>query len=283
MNAKSTVIVLIFAFLGFASGWLVFGKNMSKQDTNNETGNTNATSSGSAFIDMLGTESLYGVAGEPFKYFEQAEGFYAEPTREGAYPGVVMIHEWWGLNDNIRAMAKALAAQGYRVLAVDLYGGKVAKTAEEAQKYVATSRDNQAGNIDNIKAAVNYLRKQGAGKVGVLGWCFGGGQALQLSISGTPLDASVIYYGTPLVTDKNELANISWPVLGIFGDKDTAIPVNTIKEFEGSLITNDIKNEIEIYPGVGHAFANPTGPNYAPEQTIDAWKKTLKFLENNLK
>jgi carboxymethylenebutenolidase len=117
----------------------------------------------------------------------------------------------------------------------------------------------------------------------VLGWCFGGGQALQLSLSGEPLAATVIYYGTPLVTDRNEIANISWPVLGVFGDKDQAIPVSQVREFEGALIGNDIKNEILVYPGVGHAFANPSGQNYAQEETIDSWKKTLRFLDDSLK
>jgi carboxymethylenebutenolidase len=281
-SAKNIVIILIVALLGFLGGWLVFRKDMPKQNIN-ENNNANATTSGSAFIEMLGVEGLYEVAGEPVNYFEQAKGFYAEPTEEGEYPGVVMVHEWWGLNDNIRAMSKALASQGYKVLAVDLYEGKVATTQADAQKYVTVARNDQAGSVDNMKAAVDYLRRQGSSKVGVLGWCFGGGQALQLSLSGEPLDATVIYYGTPLVTDRNEIANISWPVLGIFGDKDTAIPVATVKEFEGSLIGNDIKNEIHIYPGVGHAFANPSGQNYSPEETFDAWKKTLRFLEDNLK
>jgi hypothetical protein len=135
MNAKSFLAVLAIALVGFGIGWIVFGKNMPKQNTNeNENNEKNATSSGSAFIDMLGVESLYEVAGEPVSYFEQAEGFYAEPTEEGEYPGVVMVHEWWGLNDNIRAMAKALASQGYRVLAVDLYEGKVATTQADARQ-----------------------------------------------------------------------------------------------------------------------------------------------------
>ena len=114
-----------------------------------------------------------------------------------------------------------------------------------------------------------------------LGWCFGGGQSLQLAVN-EPLDATVIYYGN-LVTDEKQLLKIGWPVLGIFGDKDTSIPVSSVNEFDASLDKLKITNEIYIYPGVGHAFANPSGMNYAPEQTRDAWEKTLAFLDKNLK
>jgi carboxymethylenebutenolidase len=137
--------------------------------------------------------------------------------------------------------------------------------------------------VENLKAAVVYLKGQGALKVASLGWCFGGRQSVELSISGTPLDATVVYYGGNMATTTERLAPIKWPVLGIFGDQDQAIPVATVKAFETSLNTLGISNEIYIYPGVGHAFANPSGMNYAPNETKDAWEKTVSFLEKNLK
>lgn len=213
-------------------------------------------------------------------YSNSTKGFFAKPKDKGNYPGVVMIHEWWGLNDNIKEMAKNLSGQGYMVLAVDLFNDKVAKTPTEATALISSLNQNIA--TDNLKSAVIFLKNHGATKTASLGWCFGGGQSLELSLSGVKLDATVIYYGN-LQSDKNKLAKINWPVLGIFGDKDQTIPVKSVKDFENSLESLDIVKEIYIYPGVGHAFANPSNPNFAPDETKDAWDKTLVFLEKSLK
>lgn len=106
---------------------------------------------------------------------------------------------------------------------------------------------------------------------------------LQLFLkSDHPLSGSILYYGTPLITDKATLSKIKWPLLGIFGYKDQAISLNQINQFRDSLNANRIKNGIEIYKGVGHAFANPSGANYAPKETEDAWHKTLSFLKTYL-
>jgi len=135
--------------------------------------------------------------------------------------------------------------------------------------------------IENMKAAGTYLRTQkGVSSLGSLGWCFGGGQSLQLALN-DGVDATVIYYGR-LTAEESELSSIDWPVLGIFGDKDASIPVTSVNSFETALNSLGIENEIYIYEGVGHAFANPSGANYAPEETKDAWEKTLAFLEKHL-
>ena len=105
---------------------------------------------------------------------------------------------------------------------------------------------------------------------------------MQLALSGAQMDATVIYYGTP-VTDEARLSSINWPVLGIFGEEDTSIPVESVREFDAALDNDGIPNYIYIYPGVGHAFANPSGANYAADETMDAWTKTLDFLDDNLK
>jgi len=228
---------------------------------------------------MLSGEAKYSIISHEITYFDSAKGFLANPTQKGNYPGVIMIHEWWGLNNNIKDMAKELAAQGYIVLAVDLYNGEVAATPERARKLTSTL--NQTKALENMKAAIAYLKKEDANKIASLGWCFGGGQSLQLSLS-QQIDATVIYYGR-LVTDKENLSSIKSSVLGIFGDKDTSIPVSSVNEFDSSLDALGIQNEIYIYEGVGHAFANPSGANYAPEETKSAWNKTLVFLEKNLK
>ncbi len=209
-------------------------------------------------------------------------GFLARPKQDGDYPGVVMIHEWWGLNENIKEMAKILAKEGYVVFAVDLYGGEVAETSDKARELATEVRNSPDKAVQDMKNAVEYLKdEQNVRKIASLGWCFGGQQSLQLSLN-EELDATVIYYGQ-LTDDKVQLEKIQWPVLGIFGEEDTSIPVSSVETFENMLNNLGVKTEIYIYPGVGHAFANPSGSNYAEKETVDAWEKTVAFLNENLK
>src|SRR3989344_4288914 len=231
-------------------------------------------------VEMLETSS--GQEIETQELSNGVQGFLAKPTDRGDYPGVIMIHEWWGLNDNIKQMAETLAKEGYVVLAVDLYNGEVAADANRARELSAQVRNNPEKAIQEMKNAVAYLKEeQQVEKVASLGWCFGGGQALQLSLN-EALDATIIYYGQ-LTDDPEQLKNIEGPVLGIFGEEDTSIPVQSVKDFEAALDELGIENRIYIYPGVGHAFANPSGASYAAEETLDAWDKTVLFLNDRLK
>lgn len=216
------------------------------------------------------------------------EGFLALPQDAAAgSPGIVVIHEWWGLNDNIREMARKLAAQGYVALAVDLYGGKSAEDADGARALVQAVMEHPERAEANLRAAVDYLANgREAGKIGVIGWCFGGGWSLQtaLMMPGR-ISAAVIYYGR-LVTDLDELRPIaSMPILGIFGAEDQGIPVSDARAFEHALEDSlgDRNVEIEVYAGAGHAFANPSGTRYVPEAAADAWGKTTAFLAKWLK
>ena len=225
--------------------------------------------------------SNLSVTTKNVNYFRNISGCLAKPTEPGKYPGVVMIHEWWGLNDYIRDTAQKLAWEGFTVIAVDLFHGEVAATPEKARQLVSSLDKDEA--LSNMRSAVRYLKsEENVSRLASLGWCFGGGQSLQLALSGETLDATVIYYGD-LVTDESRLATIHWPVLGVFGESDTAIPVAEAKNFHSTLDKLGIENEIYIYPGVGHAFANPTGGNYAPNETKDAWEKTIAFLNKHLK
>ncbi len=214
-------------------------------------------------------------------YFDNTSGYLAKPVGDGNYPGVVMIHEWWGLNDNIKEMANNLASHGYVVLAVDLYDGKVAITSDEARQLI-TSFDSEYG-IQNMNSAVSLLNDDySTNTLGSIGWCFGGGQSLNLALDNDEMDATVIYYGS-LVTDSENLSSIDWPVLGIFAELDKGIPLATVNEFESALNEAEIDNQIYIYDGVDHAFANPSGERYAPDESKHAWNQTLSFLESNLK
>ena len=213
-----------------------------------------------------------------------AAGYLAQPKDPGNYPGIVMIHEWIGLNDYVKEMARQLAAEGYVVLAVDLFEGKVAKNTTEARELSTKARNDIPTAVSNMKSAVQFLKNQNNvddNKIASMGWCFGGGMSMQLALN-EKLSAAIIYYGQ-LETDKEKLKVIEWPVLGIFGEKDTSIPVESVKQFDAALDELGIENEIYVYPKVGHAFANPSGMNYAAEETKDAWKKTVEFLDRNLK
>ena len=244
-------------------------------------------------VSQLGTTLNVGknvsLQNKTVEYYPHAQGYLVYPvpsndTVSKKLPAVVMIHEWWGLNKNIKDMANLLARQGFVVLAADLYNGQVANTTKRAMDLVQTVRNNQSNSINNLQSAVKYLSSLpnvDSSKIVSLGWCFGGGQSLQLALNSKehPLAATILYYGTPLVTDKSSLSKIKWPLLGIFGNKDQSIPLDEINQFRTSLNQSGVTNEVLIYNGVGHAFANPSGDNYAPKETEDAWEKTLSFLK----
>lgn len=212
---------------------------------------------------------------------QEVEGYLAVPAGASAeIPGVIVIHEWWGLNDNIRAMARRLAGQGHAALAVDLYGGAVASTPDSARQLVS-SVDAPAAR-ENLRQAHAWLAERGAPRVGSLGWCFGGGWSLQTALAlPSELDAAVVYYGRP-VTDPDRLAALELPVQGHFGSEDGSIPVEEVRAFQAALDSADVTNEIYVYEGAGHAFANPSGERYRPEAARQAWARTLAFLKNNL-
>jgi carboxymethylenebutenolidase len=225
-------------------------------------------------------------------YYDNTTGYlvYPEPSnnaqQQERLPAVIMIHEWFGLNEHIKSQADLLANEGYAVLAVDLYRGEVATDSDRARELASSVRSNSASAIDNLQSAVSYLKSLEIvddSKIASLGWCFGGDWSLQLALNSSenPLTATIVYYGRP-VTDTASLSSISWPILGIFGDQDQAIPVESVKQFASALNASSITNEIYLYENVGHAFANPSGDNYASKETADAWQKTIGFLRTHL-
>lgn len=214
--------------------------------------------------------------------FGSGDGYLAQPAGEPR-AGLVVIHEWWGLNDNIRTMTRRLAAEGYLALAVDLYRGEVAENAGEARALMQSLMDDQAYARLQLGAAYGWLKNEGrVEQVGSIGWCLGGGMSLRLALDmPEALDAVVVYYGRP-VTDPAELAPLRAPLLGIFGAQDQGIPVETVREFETRLEALGKDAEIVIYEEADHAFANPSGTRYQPEAAEDAWRRTLVFLDERL-
>ncbi|KPQ43164.1 MAG: dienelactone hydrolase family protein [Candidatus Methanoperedens nitroreducens] len=210
-------------------------------------------------------------------------GFLVQPVTPGKYPGIVMIHEWWGLNDQVKSMADITAREGYVVLAIDLFKGNVATTTEGAQANIRNNPNNET--IPKMQAAVKYLRNMTnveKSKIASLGWCYGGGQSFHLGVN-EDIQATVIYYGQ-VSTDKAILMKMEQPVLGLFGAEDTSIPVTDVREFERILKEQGTSVNISIYEGAGHGFSNPTNTQaFRKEQAVDAWNKTLEFLELNLK
>lgn len=198
-------------------------------------------------------------------------------------PGVIVIHEWWGLTDGVRAMADRIAAEGYVVLAVDLFGGQSTRSPAEARAMMVNVIENPSLAEENIRQAYQFLVDSGqAPRIGALGWDFGGGWALNTAmLFPDELDAAVIYYGQ-LITDESRLAAVAAPILGLFGGKDRGIPVETVRDFEETLEKLGKNYEIEIYPDAKHAFADPASPNYDAEVAEQAWTRALEFLDLHL-
>jgi carboxymethylenebutenolidase len=211
-------------------------------------------------------------------------GFLARPEdAAGALPAVLLIHEWWGLNDNLRAMARQLAGEGYLALAVDLYEGRSATTPAAARELVQAAEGRRDRLLENLRAARAFVAGQGATRIGVVGWCFGGGWALQAGIQlGEELDAVVMYYGR-VESDPSALARLRAPLLGLFAGRDAAIPVSAVRGFEHALAEAGRPAEIHVYEGADHAFANPSGGRYDEAAARDAWARTLAFFARHLR
>lgn len=197
-------------------------------------------------------------------------------------PGLVVIHEWWGLNDHVMHWTDRLAAEGYAAVAVDLYDDSVATTAAEANELMKDVDDKRATEI--LLAALAFLKddpRVQAKKRGSIGWCFGGKQSLALALAAPDLDAAVMYYGH-LETDPAKLEPMKAPLLGIFGTKDKSIPPEVVTQFEEALTKAKKEHLIRSFEAE-HAFANPSNPKYDEPNAAKAWIEVQKFLEKHLK
>jgi carboxymethylenebutenolidase len=204
----------------------------------------------------------------------------ALPKAEKA-PAVLLIHEWWGLNDQIKTVATELANLGYIALAVDLYGGKVGTDRDSAMSLMKAVNKDKA--TETLVAWVDFLKghKQSSGKVATMGWCFGGGWSLNASVA-TPVDATVIYYGR-VTTPAKKLKALKGPVLGHFGTLDKNINKKMVAGFESEMEKAGKKESLNVnWYEANHAFANPTGARYDADDAAKAWERTQVFLKDNL-
>ncbi len=206
------------------------------------------------------------------------------PAGKGPFPAIVVIHEWWGLNDWVKEQASKLADEGYAALAIDLYRGKVADNPGTAHELMRGVPEDRA--LRDLHAAVEYLKSLSDVKkdrIGSIGWCMGGGYSLDVALQEPTLAATVINYGH-LATDPAALGKIHAAILGNFGGQDKGIPPDDVKKFEESLKQAGKKVDIKIYPDAGHAFENPNNKGgYRADDAADAWKRTVTFLASTLK
>jgi carboxymethylenebutenolidase len=216
---------------------------------------------------------------------EQATGVLVTPEGKGPFPGVVVIQEWWGLNDWVKDQARALAKEGYVALAVDLYRGKVATQQEDAHQLMMGLPPDRA--LRDLKGAVALLQARSDVKkdrIGSIGWCMGGRYSLALATEEPSLAAVVAYYGAP-PTDGAAIARIKAPVLGNYGAEDKGPSPDQVRAFEDSMKKAGKSIDVKFYPGAGHAFANVNNPwgGYRKEAAEDAWARTKAFLAKYLK
>jgi carboxymethylenebutenolidase len=215
---------------------------------------------------------------------ETVSAYLAVPDSAGPHPALIVIHEWWGLNDWVKEQAQKFAEQGYVALAVDLYRGKVAYDPNLAHELSRGLAQDQA--IRDLKAAFDYLASRAdvrKDKIGSVGWCMGGGFSLLLAVNEPKLAACVVNYGS-MPTDKDKIQQIQAPVLGNFGAEDRGITPSAVGAFEEAMKTAHKSIDVKIYDGAGHAFENPNNKlGYREAAARDAWVRTLDFLERTLK
>ena len=214
---------------------------------------------------------------------EHIEGVLARPLASGKHPAIVLVHEWWGLNDWAKSKANELGKLGYVVLVPDLYRGKVPKDADEAHQLSRGMPQDRA--LRDLHAAVDALGQEkdvDPRRIAVAGWCMGGGLALELAADEPRLAATIVYYGA-IPTDAAKVARVKAPVLGSFGADDKGIPAADVRAFEAALRKQGTSAELKVYPGAGHAFASAIGTDrFRPDAAKDADARTAAFLDKVL-
>ena len=214
---------------------------------------------------------------------EIVSGYLVAPTTSGKHSAIIVIHEWWGLNDWVKEQARKFADLGYVTLAVDLYHGKSTADPEEAHELMRGLPEDRG--LRDLKAAFSYLAARPdvePDKIGVVGWCMGGGYSILLAENEPKLAACAVNYGA-LPTDPQSIAKIAAPVLGNFGADDRGITPKDVNAFVASMDGDGKTVDVKIYDGAGHAFENPNNKaGYRPEAAQNAWGRMVEFFKSNL-
>jgi carboxymethylenebutenolidase len=212
-------------------------------------------------------------------------GYLALPSGTGPFPALILIHEWNGVVDRVRQVADLFAAHGYVTLVADLYQGKTGNSPPENVALMNEARAHPDRIIANLDAAQKFLRGRSdvSGKIGVMGWCFGGGIALSYALGGAEHEATAIFYGS-LVTDPAQLRRIHHPIYGTFAGQDRGIPPAQVAQFRAVLDSLGIRNDLHVYDPVQHGFwlwvDRDSTTNAAP--AADAWQRLVKYLRETL-
>jgi carboxymethylenebutenolidase len=215
----------------------------------------------------------------------ELRAYLALPPGPGPFPGVLMIHEWWGLNADMTAKADSLSRLGFAVLAVDAYRGRSADTVPGAIVLVSTTpREKITADVDAGWRYLAGLPEVDPRRVGAVGFCFGGTQTMLLGTRNPLLRATVIFYGSGPITQEDKLGRLGegGPVLGIFGEKDGNIPLEKVRAFGQAMKARGIAHRITIYPGEGHAFVKAETLD-RPGASCDAWEEMAGFLAEQLR
>ena len=214
------------------------------------------------------------------------KAYEVKPAGGGPFPALIVIHENRGLTEHIKDVARRFAGQGYVTLAVDLLsrvGGREAFPTDDAAVTAITALSSD-GVMQDLRSAFDYIKGRPyvkADRIGVIGYCWGGGNSLLMATKVKDLRTAVVYYG-PNPANIDEVANITGPLLGIYGEEDKRITVN-VPQLAEAMKKYNKAFEYKVYPGAAHAFFNNTGANYNAQAAADAWIVTLAFLEKNLK
>ena len=210
-------------------------------------------------------------------------GYLSKPKTNTALPGIILIHEWWGLNQDIKNKADEFAKKGYVALAVDLYQGKSTASPKKARNLAGRVRNNMNEAFENLESALDFLKSLdnvNKNKLASVGWCFGGGWSYQVAKNNLDVKASIIYYGR--FNPEDDLSIMRANILGHFAEKDRGIKIDNVKEFQVKLNTLNGEHEIYIYPNTMHGFASrPNDNNSAFDKAAsdEAWRRTIVFLE----
>lgn len=228
------------------------------------------------------------LEGSPVNYVDGDElttGYLAVPSGAGPFPALVIIHEWNGLQDRVRQLADDFASEGYVTLAADLFRGRTGSNREENMALVREAQSDPAAMIANLDAAVAYLkdRPDVTGRVGAMGWCFGGGVALSYGLDGANHEATAIFYGR-LVDDPEVVARLDHEVYGTFAALDNGPSPESVAAFESALRAAGVEHDLHIYDDVDHGFwlRVDGDPDVRTEPAADAWERLKAYLERTL-
>jgi len=229
-------------------------------------------------MDALTNTNITGQDGAP-----DVRAFVAKPSGSGPFPAVIMIHEFFGLNESIVGKAQLLAEEGYFVVAPDTFRGSTTAWIPRAIYQVITSKPEQVNqDLDAVYAWLQAQSEVAPARTGVMGFCYGGRAALTYSLVNADLAATVVFYGSP-ETDPKVLQSLPGPVLGIFGGADRSIPLEEVQAFDQALALAGIPHEVTVYEDQPHAFVTDAGSIQTDPVQAQAWAQMLGFLEEALK